>query len=126
MKLKSIKNQSRNSTQKRCLKTAPHKSKNNLKMTLKWVSKSERILEEMPLGAPLVVQTVFVIKKWASSAAKCSQGSNNDPKITQKGPPECENELQKWTLLGAQLLNYSITQSLNYSISQLLNYSITQ
>ena len=55
---------------KRCLKTEPHKSKNIPKMIPKWVSKSEGILGEMPLGAPLVAQTVFVIKKWAPCAPK--------------------------------------------------------
>ena len=39
-------------------------------MTPKWDPKSEYILGEMPIGAPLVVQTVFVMKKWAPSAAK--------------------------------------------------------
>ena len=39
-------------------------------MTPKWASKGEGILGEMPLGAPLVAQTVFVIKKWAPGAPK--------------------------------------------------------
>ena len=39
-------------------------------MTPKWDPKSGDISREIPLGAPLVVQTVFVIKKWAPSAAK--------------------------------------------------------
>ena len=55
---------------KRSLKTEPQQPKNTQKMTPKWIHKSERILGEMPLGAPLVVQTVFVIKKWAPSAPK--------------------------------------------------------
>ena len=55
---------------KRCLKTEPQKSKNTPKMTPKWIQKSDRIMGEMPLGAPLVVQTVFAIKKWAPSAPK--------------------------------------------------------
>ena len=55
---------------KRSLKTEPKKSKNTQKMTPKWDPTSEYISREMPLGAPLVVQTVFVIKKWAPSAAK--------------------------------------------------------
>ena len=33
---------------------------------------------------------------------KCSQWSNNDSKMEQKSPPECENELQKSTLFGAK------------------------
>ena len=39
-------------------------------MTPQWDPKSEYILGEMPIGAPLVVQTVFVMKKLAPSAAK--------------------------------------------------------
>ena len=39
-------------------------------MTPKCVSKGEGILGEMPLGAPLVARTVFVIKKLAPSAPK--------------------------------------------------------
>ena len=55
---------------KRCLKTEPQKSKIIKKTTSKWDPKNEYILGEMPIGAPLVVQTVFVMKKWAPSAAK--------------------------------------------------------
>ena len=39
-------------------------------MTPKWIQQTNFILGEMPLGAPLVVQTVFVIKEWAASAPK--------------------------------------------------------
>ena len=39
-------------------------------MTPKWMPKSDPLSGEMPLGAPLVVQTVFVIKKWAPRAPK--------------------------------------------------------
>ena len=56
---------------KQCLKTELKKRKTYLKkMTPKWLQQSEGILGEMPIGAPLVVQTVFVMKKWAPSAAK--------------------------------------------------------
>ena len=39
-------------------------------MTSKWDPKNEYILGEMPLGAPLVAQTAFVIKKLAPSTPK--------------------------------------------------------
>ena len=39
-------------------------------MTHKWDQKNEEISGEMPLVAPLVAQTVFVIKKWAPSDPK--------------------------------------------------------
>ena len=55
---------------KRSSKTEPRKSKNTRKMTPKWLQKSDAILGEMPIGAPLVVQTFFVMKKWVPSAAK--------------------------------------------------------
>ena len=55
---------------KRSSKTELQKSKNTRKMTPKWDPKSEYILGEMPIGAPLVVQTVFVMKKLAPSAPK--------------------------------------------------------
>ena len=47
---------------KRSLKTEPQKLKNTQKMTPKWIQKGATILGEIPLGAPLVAQTVFVIK----------------------------------------------------------------
>ena len=56
--------------QKRCLKTELKKTQKSQKMTPKWLQKGEAILGEMPIGAPLVVQIVFVMKKWAPSAAK--------------------------------------------------------
>ena len=55
---------------KRCLKTDTQKSKNIPKNTSKSDPKNEYILGEIPLGAPLVAQAAFVIKKWAPSAAK--------------------------------------------------------
>ena len=54
--------------QKRCLKTELKKQKKTQKLTQKWLHKNERILGEMPIGAPLVLQTVFVMKKLAPSA----------------------------------------------------------
>ena len=55
---------------KRCLTTEPHKSKNTPKTTSKSDPKNEYILGEILLGAPLVAQAAFVIKKWAPSAAE--------------------------------------------------------
>ena len=69
MKVKSMKNQSQNSI-KTMLKNRPIKNNKYSRMPPKWDQESDFILGEIPLGAPLVVQTVFVIKKWAPSAAK--------------------------------------------------------
>ena len=55
------------------LKKRPQKTeetKKTQKLTQKWLHKNDRILGEMPIGAPLVVQTVFVMKKLAPSAPK--------------------------------------------------------
>ena len=71
-------------------------------MTPKWVQKSDAILGEMPIGAPLVVQTVFVMKKWAPSAAKVLPTLEKLAKNDTKEHPECENEPQKSTLFGAK------------------------
>ena len=49
-------------------------------MTPKWVQKSDFILGEMPIGAPLVVQTVFVMKKLAPSAPKVRPRTKNERK----------------------------------------------
>ena len=87
---------------KRSLKTEPPKSKNTQKMTPKWIQKSEGILGEIPLGAPLVVQTVFVIKKRASNAPKAPPRLEKWHKNDTNEPPECENEFQKSTLFGAK------------------------
>ena len=65
---------------KRCLKTEPQKLKNTPKTTSKWDPKSEYILGEMPIGAPLVVQTVFVMKKLAPSAPKVRPRTKHEPK----------------------------------------------
>ena len=49
-------------------------------MTPKWLQKNEAILGEMPIGVPLVVQTVFVMKKLAPIAPKVRPRTNNEPK----------------------------------------------
>ena len=101
MKPKSMKNRSRNSTKNEAQKQSPKKSKNARKMGPKWNPKSDYILGEMPIGAPLVVQTVFVMKKLAPSAAKVLPRLEKRAKNDTKEPPECEHELQKSTLFGA-------------------------
>ena len=59
---------------KQCLKTQLRKPKKSQKMPPTWIHQSERILGEMPIGAPLVVQTVFVMKKLAPpTLPKCAQ-----------------------------------------------------
>ena len=80
MKPKSMKNRSRNPTKNEAQKQSPKKSKNARKMGPKWNPKSDYILGEMPIGAPLVVQTVFVMKKWAPSAPKVRPKTKNEPK----------------------------------------------
>ena len=59
-------------------------------MIPKWILKSEGIWGEMPFGAPLVAQTVFVIKKWAPSAAKVLPLSEKWAKDYTKELIECE------------------------------------
>ena len=71
-------------------------------MTSKLLPKNEGILGEMPLGAPLVAQTAFVIKNWAPSAPKVRSRIKQLAKSYTKELSECENELQKWTLFGAK------------------------
>ena len=65
---------------KRCFKTElkqPQQiTKNNSNMALK----NKGILTEMRIGAPLVVQTVFVMKKLAPSAPKVRPRTKNEPK----------------------------------------------
>ena len=56
----------------------------------------------LPLVAPLVAQTAFVIKKWAPSAPKVRSRIEKLAKNYTKELSECENELQKWTLFGAR------------------------
>ena len=65
---------------KRCLKIELKKQKKSQKLTQKWLHKTERILGEMPIGAPLVVQTVFVMKKLAPSAPKVRPRTKNERK----------------------------------------------
>ena len=88
--------------QKRCLKTELKKPKKSQNMTPTWLQKNEGILGEMPIGAPLVVQTVFVMKKWAPSPAKVLPRLEKWAKNDTKEPPECENEPQKSTPFGAK------------------------
>ena len=69
-------------------------------MIPKWVPKSDSIFGVLPLGAPLVVQTAFVIKKWVPSAPKVRpkiEKAKNDSREL----PDCEKELQKSSLFGA-------------------------
>ena len=61
---------------KQCSKTEPQKYKNTSKMIPKGIQKNEGIFGEMPLGAALVVQTVFVIKNWPPALPKCAQERN--------------------------------------------------
>ena len=70
---------------KRCLKTDANKSQKSKKIISTWTPKSEYILGEMPLGAPLVVQTAFVMKKLAPSAPKVRPRTKHEPKMTPKG-----------------------------------------
>ena len=69
----------------------------------------------MPLGAPLVGQTVFVIKKWAPGAPKVCSRIGNELKMKPKRSPSAkmnsksgpfsepgENELRKWTRFGSR------------------------
>ena len=65
---------------KRCLKTELKKQKKTQKQSQKKLHKSERILGEMLIGAPLVVQTVFVMKNLAPSAPKVRPRTKNDRK----------------------------------------------
>ena len=78
---------------KRCLKTDPQKTKNTPKMPPKWNQKSDFIWGKIPLGAPLVVQTVFVIKKWAPSAPKELPMIEKCLKNDTKELPDCETNL---------------------------------
>ena len=87
---------------KQCLKTEPHKLKNTPNISSKWDPKSAYILGEMHLGAPLVAQAAFVIKKWAPSAPKVRSRIAKCAKNDTKELSECENDIQKWTLFGAR------------------------
>ena len=71
-------------------------------MIPKWIQKIEGIFGEMPLGAPLMVEAFFVIKKCAPSAPKVLTRLEKLAKNYTKEPPEYENELQKSTLFGAK------------------------
>ena len=65
---------------KRGLKTESRKSKNTKKMPQKWDPQTEYIFGEIPLGAPLVVQAVSVMKKLAPSAPKARPRTKHKPK----------------------------------------------
>ena len=54
------------------------------------------------LGAPLVAQAAFVMKKVASRAPDVRPRIEQLAKHCIKELSECENELQKWTLFGAR------------------------
>ena len=64
-------------------------------MIPKWVPKSDTIFGVLPLGAPLVVQTAFVIKKWSLSAPKVRPKIEKEAKNDSREPLDCEKELQK-------------------------------
>jgi hypothetical protein len=65
-------------------RTQKNKKKKTPKMTPKWLPKSDTFLGEIPIGAPLVVQTVFVMKKLAPSAPKVRPRTTNGPKYLKK------------------------------------------
>ena len=71
---------------KRCLKTELKKPKKSQNRTPKWLQKGEGILGEMLIGAPLVVQTVFVMKKLAPSAPKVRPRTKNEPTYLKNEP----------------------------------------
>ena len=62
------------------LKNKVQKTEKSQKVTPQWLQKNDFILGEMPIGAPLVVQTVFVMKKLAPSAPKVRPRTKNEPK----------------------------------------------
>jgi hypothetical protein len=62
------------------LKNITQKTENITKLTPNSVQKNDTILGEIPLGAPLVVQTVFVMKKLAPSAPKVRPRTKNERK----------------------------------------------
>ena len=65
---------------KRCLNTELKKTKKSQKMTPKLLQKNDFILGEFPLGARLVVQTVFVMKKLAPSTPKVRPRTKHERK----------------------------------------------
>ena len=81
--------------QKTDLKIRASKIKKYSKNDPKWIHKSERIFGEMPLGAPLVVQTAFVMKKLAPSAPKVRPKIETWATNHPREPIGCEKELQK-------------------------------
>ena len=61
-------------------------------MTPKWLQKGEFILGEIPIGAPLVVQTVLVMKKLAPSAPKVRPRTKSEAKLLKNEL----NLINKW------------------------------
>ena len=80
---------------KRCLKTERKKTKKSPKMTPKWLPKSDTLLGKIPIGAPLVVQTVFVMKKLAPSAPKVRPRTKNKPKLPKNKQKMSQKLLNK-------------------------------
>ena len=64
-------------------------------MTSKWLPKNDGILGEIPIGAPLVVQTVFVMKKLAPSAPKVRPRAKHEPKMTPENPSTVKKSSKK-------------------------------
>ena len=77
------------------LKNRAQKTQTITKNYSKMARKNDRILGEMPIGAPLVVQTVFVMKKLAPNAPKVRPRTNNEPKIPTNDPNVNQTLLQK-------------------------------
>ena len=108
MKPKSMENRSQNSAKNDAWKDTSKKQKKTQKLTQKWLHKNARILGEIPIGAPLVVQTVFVMKKLSPSAAKVlprleKLAKNYPPSAKMRsesrpfsdlGPADCAKRLQ--------------------------------
>ena len=62
------------------LKNRAQQTEKITKNDSKVAPETDFILGEIPLGAPLVVQTVFVMKKLAPSAPKVRPRTKNEPK----------------------------------------------
>ena len=60
------------------LENRAQKTEKSQKLIQKWLQQIEGILGEVLIGAPLVVQTVFVMKKLASSAPKVRPRTKNE------------------------------------------------
>ena len=62
------------------LKNRANKTEKIQKNDSKMAPKNDGILGEMPIGAPLVVQAVFVMKKLAPTAPKVRTRTKHEPK----------------------------------------------